>query len=287
VGSSAQIATGLERASAMQCGAGSSPVRHALAAQCGPHLDAAIRRLFPMSPALKTAIRDGEFQSRRLGLVLSFPLRWRYGESRRPPPRPGNVFHLTFVIERFRRLAILAGGLRGVLSGSRRASTRAATVLSRRSCWLRPCSPPQFRRPTMPSLGSLPISTRAIQAADLALPPTGSLSGRSPDGGTILRASFRGAAWRAQNRRCRCISQRDAAMVAGAGIAGRADRRNRARRDCLDAGRQPTRPAIAAATGQLVAAFTMANLSFGIWQGWWVAVLILSAAMAATVRDER
>ena len=35
----------------------------------------------------------------------------------------------------------------------------------------------------------------------------------------------------------------------------------------------------ATATAMLLSAFTVANLSFGIWQTWWMAVLATSAAL--------
>ena len=35
----------------------------------------------------------------------------------------------------------------------------------------------------------------------------------------------------------------------------------------------------ATATAMLLSAFTVANLSFGIWQTWWMAVLAASAAL--------
>ena len=43
----------------------------------------------------------------------------------------------------------------------------------------------------------------------------------------------------------------------------------------LRAGAMPNRAARAAATGLLLSALTVANLSFGIWQTWWLAALAL------------
>jgi O-antigen ligase len=43
----------------------------------------------------------------------------------------------------------------------------------------------------------------------------------------------------------------------------------------------------AAALGLYAGAMTVVNLSFGIWQGWWVATLLLSAAVLRAVSTER
>jgi O-antigen ligase len=48
-------------------------------------------------------------------------------------------------------------------------------------------------------------------------------------------------------------------------------------------GRAPDR---AAALGLYAGAMTVVNLSFGIWQGWWVATLFLSAAVLIAASDE-
>ena len=45
------------------------------------------------------------------------------------------------------------------------------------------------------------------------------------------------------------------------------------------------RVAFAAANGQLVCGFVIAALGFGAWQGWWVAALMLSAAMTAATAE--
>jgi O-antigen ligase len=43
----------------------------------------------------------------------------------------------------------------------------------------------------------------------------------------------------------------------------------------------------AAALGLYAGAMTVVNLSFGIWQGWWMATLFLSAAMLMAASTER
>jgi O-antigen ligase len=50
----------------------------------------------------------------------------------------------------------------------------------------------------------------------------------------------------------------------------------------------PDRPSAAAALGLLVSGTVVANVSYGIWQGWWLAALALSAAlMVAVANDSR
>jgi O-antigen ligase len=51
--------------------------------------------------------------------------------------------------------------------------------------------------------------------------------------------------------------------------------------------RAADRMAAAACIGQLACGFTLASLSFGTWQGWWVAALFLAAAFTAAVVDFR
>jgi O-antigen ligase len=45
----------------------------------------------------------------------------------------------------------------------------------------------------------------------------------------------------------------------------------------------PGRAEVAAGQGLLVAATVVANVSYGVWQGWWIGALALSAAFLAAV----
>ena len=53
---------------------------------------------------------------------------------------------------------------------------------------------------------------------------------------------------------------------------------------CLRAGTLPDRAERVAATGLILSGLVVGNLSFGIWQIWWIAALALSGLMFVLAR---
>jgi len=259
---------------------------------------AAIRRLFPMSPALENPLFVMENFNRGASVLvlLSFPVAlalWRV-KAAYAVAAWAACFILAFTLPSgSARLAIVAGGLAACCAWiAPRVTTRSATVLLAAIVLAAPLLASAIPPPDkLPTTTELPISNSghhrlqiwrfaADRIAERPITGWGYDSSRVIPGGNENLASAEPALPLHPHN---AMLQWWLELGLPGGLIGAIVLAAIA----LTLGQQPTRPAIAAATGQLVAAFTMANLSFGIWQGWWVAVLILSAAMAATVRDER